>query len=223
MNFWAYALGALDYVTLPGADAPATGLTQAQLIASTPATRRRTCRSSATGARSVASPATSSSTHRRPSSGTYSFFKSKLLNGATIDQNCDPSHLSTFLEEHDARGVSMAFISRTRSSRTTGPVGTQQHTSFEANLTNGAVLGKFGVATPIAPDGRERQRDGEPLLRHPLRLQRHPQDEPPGKRRLTRSTTPRASSACATWPRVVRSTSARARRSTTSRRPASCR
>ena len=32
INFWAYALGAVDYVTFPNTDAPAKGLTQAQLI-----------------------------------------------------------------------------------------------------------------------------------------------------------------------------------------------
>ena len=32
LNFWAYALGAVDYVTFPNTAAPAKGLTQAQVI-----------------------------------------------------------------------------------------------------------------------------------------------------------------------------------------------
>ena len=41
-------------------------------------------------------------------SGTYSFFHSKLLNGTAVDANCDAAHQSTFLQEHDARGVTTA-------------------------------------------------------------------------------------------------------------------
>ena len=33
---------------------------------------------------------------------------SKLLGGATIDQNCDAAHSSTFLQEHDATGIPAA-------------------------------------------------------------------------------------------------------------------
>jgi ABC-type phosphate transport system substrate-binding protein len=46
-NFWAYALGAVDYVTFPGTHAPAAGLTQQQLI------NIYTCNASATGTRSA--------------------------------------------------------------------------------------------------------------------------------------------------------------------------
>jgi len=41
-------------------------------------------------------------------SATYSFINTKLLGGATIDQNCDASHLSTFLEPDDNSGIPAA-------------------------------------------------------------------------------------------------------------------
>ena len=71
-----------------------------------------------------------------------------MLNGNTPDANCDGSHLSTFLEEHDARGVTTASKpnaiyafdwSRWRA----------QGAGFEANLRNGGTLGKLGTG-----DGR---------------------------------------------------------------------
>jgi ABC-type phosphate transport system substrate-binding protein len=150
MNFWAFALGAVDYVTFPGTHAPAAGLTQQQLI------NIYTCDPSThapfvsdwsqvggtAGAIKKYAPQTSS--------GTYSVFNSKLLNGATIDANCDSSHLSTFHEEHDSRSVTTAdkpFAidgfdwARYRA----------QKAGFEHDLRNGAVLGAFGVTHPVVP------------------------------------------------------------------------
>jgi ABC-type phosphate transport system substrate-binding protein len=157
-NFWAYGLGALDYVTFTGTNAPPAGLTQQNLI------NIYTCNASGTN---VGKPIFSDWHQLNPnapvgstivkylpqtSSGTYSFFKSKILNGNTPDANCDASHLSTFLEEHDARGVTTASKpnaiyafdwSRFRA----------QGAGFEANLKNGATLGKLGTSTN--PDNRQ--------------------------------------------------------------------
>ena len=86
------------------------------------------------------------------SSGTYSFFKSKLLNGNTPDANCDASHLSTFLEEHDARGVTLASkpnaIYAFDWSRWNA-----EGSGVEPNLRNISTMGKLGVlaADRIAP------------------------------------------------------------------------
>ncbi len=150
MNFWAYALGAVDYVTFPGTNAPAGGLTQQQLI------NIYTCDPN-TGAPFASDwsqvggkPGTIVKYIPQAGSGTLSFFQTKLLNGATVDQNCNFQNQSIRLEEHDARGVSNAnkpdaiFAydwARWRA----------QKTGFEQNLTNGSVLGKFGVTTPVGP------------------------------------------------------------------------
>ena len=157
-NFWAYGLGALDYVTFTGTHAPAAGLTQQNLI------NIYTCNASGVNIGkpifsdwhqlNSSAPVGSTIVKYLPqtSSGTYSFFKSKLLNGNTPDANCDGSHLSTFLEEHDARGVTTASKpnaiyafdwSRFRA----------QGAGFEANLKNGASLGKLG--TSANPDNRQ--------------------------------------------------------------------
>jgi hypothetical protein len=157
-RFWAYALGALDYVTFPGTHAPAGGLTQQQLI------NIYTCNASGVNVGkpilsdwhqlNANAPVGSTIVKYLPqtSSGTYSFFKSKLLNGNTPDANCNATHLSTFLQEHDARGVTTASKpnaiyafdwSRWRA----------QGTGIEANLRNGATLGKLGTTT--SPDNRQ--------------------------------------------------------------------
>jgi hypothetical protein len=157
-NFWAYALGALDYVTFPGTHAPAAGLTQQQLI------NIYTCNASGVNVgkpiisdwHQINANAPTGSLIKKylpqTSSGTYSFFKSKLLNGNTPDANCDGTHLSTFLQEHDARGVTGASkpnaIYAFDWSRFKA-----QGTGVEANLRNGAVLGKLG--TTANPDNRQ--------------------------------------------------------------------
>jgi ABC-type phosphate transport system substrate-binding protein len=157
-NFWAYGLGALDYVTFPGTHAPPAGLTQQTLI------NIYTCHTSGPNVGkpnipdwhqiNANAPVGSTIVKYLPqtSSGTYSFFKSKLLNGNTPDAGCDASHQSTFLEEHDARGVTTASKpnaiyafdwSRWRA----------QGTGIEANLRNGSTLGKLGTTTN--PDNRQ--------------------------------------------------------------------
>ena len=150
LEFWAYAVGALDWVSFPGTHAPAAGLTQAQLI------NIYTCDPN-TGAPFVSdwsqiggAPGTIVKYAPQTGSGTYSFFNSKLLNGSTIDKNCDASHKSIFLQEHDARGVADADKPNAIFAYDWARYRAQQ-SGFEANLTNGAVLGAFGVTTPVIP------------------------------------------------------------------------
>ena len=99
MNFWAYALGALDFVTFPGTHAPAAGLTQAQLISI------YTCDPARTAVRLDWSqvggkPGAIVKYAPQTGSGTYSFFNSKLLNGSTID-----TELRRLAPEHLPRGA----------------------------------------------------------------------------------------------------------------------
>jgi ABC-type phosphate transport system substrate-binding protein len=152
-NFWAYALGALDFVTFPGTHAPAAGLTQTQLI------NIFTCNASGPNVGkpiigdwhsiNASAPVGSTIVKYLPqtSSGTFSFFKSKLLNGNTPDANCNASHLSTFHEEHDARSVTAASkpnaIDAFDYSRWTA-----QARGTEADLRNGATLGKLNNVVP---------------------------------------------------------------------------
>jgi ABC-type phosphate transport system substrate-binding protein len=149
LRFWAYALGAVDYVTFPGTHAPSAGLTQQQLI------NIYTC-SASTHLPIISdwhqvnsnAPVGSKIVKYIPQagSGTRSFFQSKLLNNNTIDNNCDASHMSISIEEHDARSVTTvskpnaiyAFdFSKWKA----------QATGFEANLRNGAALGLLGTTT----------------------------------------------------------------------------
>jgi len=145
-NFWAYALGALDYVTFPNTDAPAKGLTQAQLIGiytCNPATHQPFFSDwSQVGGK----PGGIVRYAPQAGSGTLSFFQTKMLNGGTVDQNCDSSHLATRLEEHDARGVSSVTFQNAIYMYDWARFRAQK-TGFEANLTNGAVLGKYGTTS----------------------------------------------------------------------------
>jgi hypothetical protein len=159
-NFWAYALGAVDYVTFPNSDAPAKGLDTAQLqgiYTCNPATHQPFFTDwSQVGGRPggivrYAPPV---------GAGTLSFFQTKLLNGQTVDQNCDSSHLATRINQDDARNVSSEsfqnaiFVYEWADWRT-------QKSNVSPNLTNGSVLGKFGIsatseATPNASNVNEK-------------------------------------------------------------------
>ena len=114
MNFWAYALGALDYVTFPGTHAPAAGLTQQQLI------NIYTC--NASGA-NVGKPIISDWHQLNANAPVGSLIKKYLPQTELGDlqllqvevaerqharRELRRSHLSTFLQEHDARGVTNA-------------------------------------------------------------------------------------------------------------------
>ena len=139
IQFWAYALGAVDPVTFPGTDAPKVGLTQAQIIGI------YTC-DPKTGQPFFSNWSQVGGTGGliiryapQAGSGTLSFFQTKWLNGASVDQNCDSSHLATRLEEHDARGVVSATFANSIYIYDWARYNAQQK-GFEQNLTNSAAL-----------------------------------------------------------------------------------
>ena len=153
LDFWAYALGAVDYVTFPGSHAPAAGLTQAQLIGI------YTC-DPGTGAPFISdwsavggTPGAIIKYAPQTQSGTFSFFNSKLLNGTKIDTNCDAGHMSIYHEEHDSRSVTEGDKPFAIDAYDWARYNAQKG-NFEQNLTNGAELGKFGVTTPVLPTPR---------------------------------------------------------------------
>ncbi|MGO9877405.1 MAG: substrate-binding domain-containing protein [Acidimicrobiia bacterium] len=143
-NFWAYALGAVDYVTFPGTDAPASGLDTAQLqgiYTCNPATQQPYF----TNWDQVGGKPGGIVRYAPPvGAGTLSFFQTKLLGGDTVDQNCNTSDLATRINQDDARLVSSEtfqnaiFVFEWADWRS-------QKDGFSPNLTNGAVLGKFGI------------------------------------------------------------------------------
>jgi phosphate transport system substrate-binding protein len=150
LEFWAYALGALDWVKFPGSLAPAGGLTQAQLIGIYTCDPNTGAPFFSDWSQVGGSAGPIIKYAPQTGSGTYSFFNSKLLNGATIDTNCDDAHKSTYLQEHDARGVTDADKPRAIFAYDWARYNAQKK-GFEANLTNGAILGAFGVTTPVVP------------------------------------------------------------------------
>jgi phosphate transport system substrate-binding protein len=109
IHFWAYALDGLSWTYFPGSHAPAShNLTQQQLI------NIYTC-NPATGLPFVSNWSQVGGTAGaiikfapQTLSGTYAFFNSKILNGATIDQNCNATHKSHFVEEHDNTSITAA-------------------------------------------------------------------------------------------------------------------
>jgi ABC-type phosphate transport system substrate-binding protein len=146
LRFWAYALGAADYVTFPGTHAPAAGLTQQQLIniyTCSPSTHLPIISnwSQVGGTAGVIKKY-----QPQAGSGTRSFVVSKLLNGNDIDANCDASHKSVELQEHDARGVTAVSKPNAIYVFDWGRY-RAQGTGIEANLRNGATLGKLGTTT----------------------------------------------------------------------------
>jgi periplasmic binding family protein len=158
-NFWAYALGAVDYVTFPNTDAPAKGLDVAQLqgiYTCNPATHEPYF----TDWSQVGGKPGGIVRYAPPNgAGTLSFFQTKLLGGETVDQNCQASNLATRITQDDATTVSSVsfqnaiFVYEWADWRT-------QKTGFSANRTNGSVLGKFGInatseATPNASNVNE--------------------------------------------------------------------
>jgi ABC-type phosphate transport system substrate-binding protein len=149
LEFWAYAIGAVTWVKFPGSHAP-TSLTPTQLIdiyTCSPSTHAPIISDWHTVNPSAPVGSTIKKYAPQTSSGTYSFFNSNVLNGNTIDQNCDSSHLSTFLEEHDARGVTTASFPNAIYAFDYARW-TAQSTGFEADLRNGAALGAINGVTP---------------------------------------------------------------------------
>jgi ABC-type phosphate transport system substrate-binding protein len=146
LDFWAYAIGAVDWVKFPGTHAPSS-LTPSQLIniytcdPNTHAPFVSDWSQVGGGAGPIKKYAP------QTSSGTYSFFNSNVLNGNTIDANCDAAHSSTFLEEHDARGVTTASFPNAIYAFDYGKW-TAQSKGFEANLRNQSTLGAINGVTP---------------------------------------------------------------------------
>ena len=179
-NFWAYALGAVDYVTFPNSDAPASGLDTAQLqgiYTCNPATHQPYFTDwSQVGGKpgGIVRYAPVSGT------GTLSFFQTKLLGGQTVDQNCDSAHLATRINQDDARNVSgvtfqnAIFVFEWADWRS-------QKSGFSPNLTNGSVLGKFGISatseqTPNVSNVNEKKTryDGTRYIYNVSRKVNHP-------------------------------------------------
>jgi hypothetical protein len=179
-NFWAYALGAVDYVTFPNTDAPAKGLSTAQLqgiYTCNPATHQPYFSDwSQVGGKpgGIVRYAPVSGT------GTLSFFQTKLLGGQTVDQNCDSTHLATRINQDDARNVAgqtfqnAIFVFEWADWRS-------QKSGFSPNLTNGSVLGKFGITasteqTPNASNVNEKKTryDGTRYIYNVSRKVNHP-------------------------------------------------
>jgi ABC-type phosphate transport system substrate-binding protein len=183
-NFWAYALGALDFVTFPGTHAPTAGLTQTQLI------NIYTCNASGTNVgkpiisdwHQINSSAPVGSLIKKylpqTGSGTYSFFTSKLMNGNVPDTNCDASHKSTFHQEHDSRAVTTAnkpnAIDAFDWSRWTA-----QLNGYEADLRNGSTLGKLNgvVPSPTTVNTTASRFLGTRYVYNVVRLANHPSNQ----------------------------------------------
>lgn len=104
IQFFAYALDALTWAYFPGHHSP-VNLSQQNLIDIY--TCDPTTGAPYAGDWSNVGGSAGAIVKFAPQvgSGTYSFFNSKILNGAVIDQNCDAAHKSTFVQEHDSTTI----------------------------------------------------------------------------------------------------------------------
>jgi ABC-type phosphate transport system substrate-binding protein len=153
LQFWAYALGAVDAVKFPGSYQPAA-LSQSDLIkiyTCSTSTHKPLISNWSTLNKKLKNKPTYKIVKYAPQagSGTLSFFQTKLLGGHTVDQNCDASSLSIRLQEHDARGVT-APTKRAAIYMFDWARWRAQSKHFEADLRNGSSLVKFGVTTAKA-------------------------------------------------------------------------
>jgi phosphate transport system substrate-binding protein len=148
LKFWAYALDALTWIKFPQNTHGVTNLSAAQLkniYTCNPATHAPYASNwnqvggTSAGVIKKYAPQTGS--------GTYSFVNSKLLGGATIDQNCDSAHLSTFLQEHDATGIPAAQKPNAIYFFSVAQVKAQSNGSLP-DLRNGSTLGAINGVTP---------------------------------------------------------------------------
>jgi len=160
LNFWAYALSAVDWVSFPHTYAPPAGLTQKQLI-DIYTCNPKTGKPIFSNWHSVNSKIPLNPKYRiikyAPQIGaaTRTFFETKLLNGNTIDENCDSADQSITLQVGDARGVTpknkpaAIYIFDWANYRADG-------TGFQPDLRNGATLGKFGptASTRVSPSAK---------------------------------------------------------------------
>jgi phosphate transport system substrate-binding protein len=146
LKFWAYGLDGLTWVRWSGGHQP-TNLTQQQLI------NIYTCNPS-TGAPYATNWSQVGGTAGpivkyapQTSSGTYSFFNSKILNGAVIDQNCNSTHLSHFVEEHDNTTIPAGQKPYAINAFSFGQW-TAMANGVIPNRRNGALLGSINGTAP---------------------------------------------------------------------------
>ena len=149
LKFWAYGLDAVTWVKFPENVHGVSSLTPTQLkniYTCNPATHLPIVSNwnqvgGSAGVIKKYAPQTLS--------GTYSFVNSKLLGGATIDQNCDAAHASTFLQEHDATGIPNAQKANAIAFFSVGQWKAQSSGRL-LNLRNGATKGSINGVVPNA-------------------------------------------------------------------------
>ena len=148
LKFFAYGLDALSWSRWAGGHQP-SNLTQQQLI------NIYTCNPS-TGVPFASNWSQVGGTAGpiikyapQTGSGTYSFFNSKILNGAVIDQNCNSTHLSHFVQEHDNTTIPAG-----QKIYAINPFSFAQWTAMAngviPNRRNGALLGAINGTAPSA-------------------------------------------------------------------------
>jgi hypothetical protein len=158
LNFWAYALSAVDWVYFPNSYAPAAGLTQQQLI-NIYTCNPKTGKPIFSNWHSVNPKIPLNPKYRikkytaQLGAATRTFFETKLLNGNTIDQNCDSADQSITLQVGDATGVS-AQNKRAAIYFFDWANLRADAKGFQPDLRNGAIFGKFGpsASTRITPN-----------------------------------------------------------------------
>jgi phosphate transport system substrate-binding protein len=149
LKFWAYALDAVSWIKFPQNTHGVSTLTPTQLK------NIYTCNPS-TGAPFVSNWNQVGGTAGvikkyapQTQSGTYSFVNSKLLGGATIDQNCNAANKSVLLQEHDATGIPAAQKANAFYVYAVGQYRAQA-AGLLVNLTNGSTLGQINGVSPNA-------------------------------------------------------------------------
>ena len=108
LDFWAYALGALDYVIFPGTHAPAQPHPDAahqHLHLRRERTERRKADGQRTGRRSVAPPGAIVKYQPQTGSGTTASSTRSCSTARPSTRTATRAHQSVSLQEHDARGV----------------------------------------------------------------------------------------------------------------------
>jgi phosphate transport system substrate-binding protein len=149
LKFWAFALDALTWIKFPANTHNVTTLTPTQLkniYTCSPTTHAPLVSNwnqvgGTAGVIKKYAPQTQS--------GTYSFLNSKLLGGATVDQNCDAAHSSVFLQEHDATGIPANQQANAIYVFAVGQYRAQA-AGLLVNLTNGSTLGRINGVSPNA-------------------------------------------------------------------------
>ncbi len=149
LSFWAYALDAVSWIKFPENTHGVSSLTPAQLkniytcdpATGVPFASNWNQVGGTTGTIVKYAPQTLS--------GTYAFVNSKLLGGATIDQNCNAAHLSTFLEEHDATGIPAAQKANAIYFFSVAQYNAQKG-GYLIDLRNGSALGNINGVAPTA-------------------------------------------------------------------------